>query len=77
MTTAPGSFATRLRALRERAKLSAIELAEASGLSKQALNLLERGERQPTWATVQRLADAWACGRTRCEAGSELPAREV
>lgn len=54
----PPAFAARLRTLRERAKLTPTELAHAAGLTQQALSLLERGERNPTWATVQALADA-------------------
>jgi transcriptional regulator with XRE-family HTH domain len=52
----PGTFADRLRALREQAALSQYALAKRSGLSKQALSQLERGESSPTWETVQLLA---------------------
>ncbi len=50
------SFADRLTALRDRAGLSKYALAQRSGITKQALSLLEQGEREPTWETVQRLA---------------------
>jgi transcriptional regulator with XRE-family HTH domain len=52
----PGTFADRLRALRQQAALSQYALAKRSGLSKQALSQLERGESSPTWETVQLLA---------------------
>jgi transcriptional regulator with XRE-family HTH domain len=54
----PVSFARRLRELREAAGLSQYELAKQSGVSKQALSKLERGERQPSWETVRKLARA-------------------
>ncbi|MBV8091949.1 MAG: helix-turn-helix transcriptional regulator [Acetobacteraceae bacterium] len=54
---APASFAARLRALRTQAGLSAYELARRSGVSKQTLSTLERGEGKPLWETVCRLAD--------------------
>lgn len=50
------AFADRLTAVRERAGLSQYALAKRSGVSKQALSLLELGEREPNWETVQRLA---------------------
>jgi transcriptional regulator with XRE-family HTH domain len=53
----PSSFAARLRQLRKRTGISAYRLAKMSGLSPQAVNRLEAGEREPTWNTVQRLAD--------------------
>jgi transcriptional regulator with XRE-family HTH domain len=53
-----GSFADRLRGLREAAGLSQYALAKKSGLSKQALSNLEAGNREPTWQTVQLLATA-------------------
>jgi transcriptional regulator with XRE-family HTH domain len=54
----PVSFAQRLRELREAAGLSQYELARRSGVSKQALSKLEKGERQPSWETVRKLARA-------------------
>jgi transcriptional regulator with XRE-family HTH domain len=49
------SFAQRLAEAREAAGLSQYALAKRSGVSKQALSLLELGQRQPSWETVQRL----------------------
>ena len=50
------SFADRLAAVRAEAGLSQYALAKRAGVSKQALSLLELGEREPNWETVQRLA---------------------
>ena len=52
------TFAKRLVDAREAAGLSKYELARRSGLSRQALSLLELGEREPNWTTVQLLAAA-------------------
>ena len=54
-----GSFAGRLRQLRESAGLSQEELAERAGLSSHAISALERGTRtRPYPHTVRALADA-------------------
>ncbi|NBH03022.1 helix-turn-helix transcriptional regulator, partial [Amycolatopsis sp. SID8362] len=53
------SFGARLRRLRRAAGLTQETLAEASGLSAQAVGALERGERRfPHRETLDRLADA-------------------
>jgi transcriptional regulator with XRE-family HTH domain len=51
-------FAEKLRHLREAAGLTQTQLAEKAGMHRQGIAKLERGEREPTWATVQALADA-------------------
>jgi len=51
-------FAGRLRELREAAGLSQAELAELAGLHRFGVAKLEQGVREPSWATVQALADA-------------------
>jgi transcriptional regulator with XRE-family HTH domain len=48
----------RLRALREAAGWSQAELAQAAGVSQQAVNTYERGERCPSWEAALRLAAA-------------------
>jgi transcriptional regulator with XRE-family HTH domain len=50
------TFADRLTAMREAAGISQYRLAQLSGLTKQAISRLERGEGQPSWETVQALA---------------------
>jgi transcriptional regulator with XRE-family HTH domain len=52
------TFATRLRKLRHRAKLSQHALAARAGLTKDAIAHLEQGRRRPRWDTVAALADA-------------------
>ena len=52
------NVANRIRALRERRNLSQQALAEASGLSRNTLSLLERGQTSPTVSTLKRLATA-------------------
>jgi transcriptional regulator with XRE-family HTH domain len=68
-------FAARLKKLREAAGLSQYALAKATGLSKQAVNKLEAGGREPSWGTIQLLAKALS---VTCEAfndpGLSLPA---
>jgi transcriptional regulator with XRE-family HTH domain len=49
-------FADRLQKLRDAAGLSQYALAKRSGITKQAVSRLEKGERDPNWETVQRLA---------------------
>src|SRR5438105_2528705 len=50
-------FADCLRSLREKAGISQYRLAKQSGVSKQMVSLLELGGTQPSWETVQRLAN--------------------
>lgn len=52
------TFARRLEALRKQAGITQYELARRAGLSKQAMSQLERGERDPAWETVRKLARA-------------------
>ena len=50
------NLAQRIRILRERRNLSQRALAEASGLSRNTLSLLERGQSSPTVSTLKRIA---------------------
>jgi transcriptional regulator with XRE-family HTH domain len=52
------NVARQIRILRKRRNLSQAELAEASGLSRNTLSLLERGLTSPTVSTLKRLAIA-------------------
>jgi transcriptional regulator with XRE-family HTH domain len=67
MSKRPVSFAEKLQHERQKAGLSQYALAKQSGLSKQALSLLELGEREPSWATVQALARALGVSYTSFE----------
>jgi transcriptional regulator with XRE-family HTH domain len=51
-------FGPRLRELREAAGLTQGQLAERAALHPQAIVKLERGEREPAWATVLLLVKA-------------------
>ena len=69
----PDAFAARLRSLRESRGRSVEDLAAITGLNRQAIYYLEAGKRQPTWATVCRLAGVPTsivplarCAVTRC-----------
>jgi transcriptional regulator with XRE-family HTH domain len=69
------AFAEQLQRLRKAAGISQYALAQRSGLSKQALSRLEKGEREPSWATVQRLATALGVDCTAfSDHGLTLPA---
>ncbi len=50
--------ARQIRRLRERRHLSQRALAQASGLSRNTLSLLERGQTSPTLATLEKIAAA-------------------
>lgn len=52
------NVARQIRILRERRNFSQRSLAEASGLSRNTLSLLERGKTSPTVSTLKRLAIA-------------------
>lgn len=52
------AFGRRLKALREAAGLTQAALAEMAQMQSSVLARLERGEREPTWPTVLKLADA-------------------
>ncbi len=54
----PQRLGSRLRALRQERDLSQRALAERSGLSPNAISLIERDEISPSVATLQRLAGA-------------------
>jgi transcriptional regulator with XRE-family HTH domain len=53
--TAPDDFGTRLRALRESKGLTQVQLADLADMSSNAVAMLERGERRPSWDTVLAL----------------------
>lgn len=50
-------FANVLRLLRNEKNMSQQELADALGISKSAVNMYERGERQPNFETLELIAD--------------------
>lgn len=50
-------FSTILRMLRNENLMSQQELADRLGISKSSVNMYERGERQPNFATLENIAD--------------------
>lgn len=58
METVIPKVGRRIRALREDRKLSLRSLAELSGLSVNAIGMIERGENSPTVSSLHNLADA-------------------
>jgi transcriptional regulator with XRE-family HTH domain len=57
--------------------VSQYELAKRAGVTRQALSLLEMGEREPNWETVQRLSAALGVDcREFVDPGLKLPERE-
>ena len=52
------SLGRRLKALRDEAKLSQLELATAAGMRKQFLNRVENGRQNVSTKTLWRLAEA-------------------
>jgi len=51
-------FAVKLKAIREASGLTQQQLAERAGIHLGGLFKIEQGLRQPSWETVQRLANA-------------------
>jgi transcriptional regulator with XRE-family HTH domain len=54
----PVHFGNRLRACRNRAKVSQEALGEMTAIHRTEIGLLERGEREPRLSTIIKLADA-------------------
>ncbi len=52
------SFGRQLTKLREEAGLTQYALAKQSGVTAQAISMLEKGSRDPSWSTVVKLARA-------------------
>jgi transcriptional regulator with XRE-family HTH domain len=54
-----GSLATRLRVLRAERGLTVRQVAELSGVAKETVSQIERGERHPYDRTLEKLAHAY------------------
>lgn len=52
------ALATALRQLREKRGLTQEEVAHEAGITTGSLSLIERGQRNPSWGTVNRIAVA-------------------
>mgnify|MGYP001606275377 CR=1 FL=1 len=58
MSPSPKQMGRRLKKLREERGMSRADLAEAAGISREYVRLLEAGRYDPTVGTLQRLAKA-------------------
>jgi transcriptional regulator with XRE-family HTH domain len=67
-------FAARLRRMREEAGLTQAALADKAGVHLHSLIKLERGEREPQWASVRALARALGVTCEAFEADAAAPA---
>ncbi len=61
----PVTFAASLAAVMAEAGISISDLAAISGLTVQGIHLLLRDQRQPSWATVVKLAEALSVSTDR------------
>ena len=52
------AFGKRVKALREKKKLSQAALAEKGGFDRNYIGMIERAERNPSLVNLKRLADA-------------------
>jgi transcriptional regulator with XRE-family HTH domain len=57
--TTPATFASRLRSLRQAARMTQVELSRLTGISQPRLCQLETGARPPTWKNIQALCDVF------------------
>lgn len=69
------TFGERLKELREAAGLSQYALAKKSGVTGQAISKLEKGESEPSWLTVRKLARALGVTVSDFDVG-DLPGEE-
>ena len=67
------TFAERLKALREAAGMNQAALAKASGVSFQAISKFERGDREPSWGIVRKLARALSVSLGDFDDAAPLP----
>ena len=51
-------FGNRLRFHRERLGLSPTDLGSRAGMAATTIARIERGEREPTWGVIKKIADA-------------------
>lgn len=64
-----------LRAAREKAKMTQDQLATRTGMSPQVLSRLERGDSDPRWSTVVRIANALGVSldALKSHSGADVP----
>lgn len=72
------NFGERLRLLRTRKGLSQLDFAKQIKISKSAVNMYERGEREPSFEVLETIADYfnvdldYLLGKTDCENRSRI-----
>jgi 3,4-dihydroxy 2-butanone 4-phosphate synthase/GTP cyclohydrolase II len=72
-----GQFADLLNSAIDEARLTAAEVAESSGLTESAISLLRAGRREPSYRTLQRLANVFpSLGEQLGRAGSPFDSIE-
>ena len=72
-----GRFADLLNSAIDEARLTAAEVAESSGLTESAISLLRAGRREPSYRTLQRLANVFpSLGEQLGRAGSPFDSIE-
>lgn len=75
------NFGERLRMLRTRKGLSQLDFAKQIKISKSAVNMYERGEREPSFEVLETIADYfnvdldYLLGKTDCENRSRIEIR--
>ena len=75
------NFGQRLRKLRENKKITQKELSKILNVSESAIGMYERGEREPNFETVDKIANFfnvptdYLLGRTDDPASSESPSK--
>ncbi len=75
MATLAHSVAAQVRALREGRGWTQEQLAEAAGLSRDAISRIERGDREPKLVTLEAIAAAVGVDVARLMAGGKKPSR--
>ncbi len=55
------NFAARLKSLRQAARMTLVDLADASGVPRNTIAVLEMGRSDPSWRNVCKLADGLGC----------------
>ena len=75
METLAHNVAVQIKALRERRSWSQEELAEAAGLSRDAISRIERGDREPKLATLEAIANAVGLELAQLLASDKKPSR--
>lgn len=72
------NFGDRLRSLRQSKDLSQSEFAKQIRISKSAVNMYERGEREPNFETLEKIADYfnvdldYLLGKTDCKNRNQI-----